>query len=343
MMNAKACVLVLVMTAGFVFANPNWSQRVDRLQEVMATTDSLLACGRADEVVVLLPPLLNDDRLGAEVLWPLEQRLGLAYQALGRFEEALPHLERAVLWAQQDPVNHRNLAHLLLQLGKRGRAFSEYRDACSLALDDWSVRVEFGHVLLDYEQIDRAASILEEAETRCSDCPDVARALVRLSLVRRDYNRALPYITILHGSNPTSETREQMALILLKTGQPEAARAMLLNLWPDALSANERRIVLEADQQLGDDSRALALAVSGGVEDDGADFWGLASLICFEAGEDESALFLVERAIALAPQSAALRNNRVAMLLKLGRREDADVEWGIVLQLDPSLVDNRRD
>ena len=319
----------------------SWSERVDHLQRVIATADSLLANGRADLVADMLPPLLDDDGLGAEVLWPLEQRLGLALQAIGRLAEALPHLERAVLWAQGDPVNHRNLAHLLLDLGKRGRAFSEYRDACSLAPDDWAVRVEFCHVLMDYGQEDRVESLLNEADTLCPECPDVNRARVRFHLLKGQYDKALPAITALHEAAPSPETREQFALILLRTGQPDRARSLLVADWPTGLSGIERRVLLEADQRLGDDLRATSMVEQTGGEFADADLWGLAALICYETGRDDCALTLVDRAIALSPRNAALRNNRVAVLLRLGRQNEADAEWAVVLDLDPSLADNR--
>lgn len=336
----RLCALILLAQA--CGASPGWGERVERLKLVMAETDSLLAVGRPDAVVEMLLPLLDDDALGSEVMWPLEQRVGLAYQALGRYEEALPHLERAVLWAQTDPVNHRNLANLLLLMGKGGRAFSEYRDACSLAPKDWSVRVEFAHVLMDYGQIERASRPVRESLALCSDCPEVARASARYHIARGDHAGALPHLTLLHDRAPSAETREQLALVLLRTGSPERARGLLIDGWPDGLSDVERRIVLEADHGLGDAARARALVDAPGSRWSDPDFWGLAALICYEQGADEAGLALVDRAIVLSPDDAGLRNNRVAFLMRLGRDEEADREWGIVLQLDPSLADNRK-
>jgi len=336
----RLCVLALA--AQTCLAGPGWGERVAGLKLVMAEADSLFAVGRADDVVATLLPLLDEGDLGSEVMWPLEQRIGLAYQALGRYQEALPHLERAVLWAQTDAANHRNLANLLLRLGKSGRAFSEYRDACSLAPDDWNVRVEFAHVLMDYGQAERAESLIEEAASRCPDCSEVARAFVRYHLIRADYASALSPMMVLHEAAPTAETREQLSIVLLRAGQPARARDLLLLDWPDRLSDAERRVVLEADHDLGDALRARALIDANGASWDDPSFWGLAALICYDQGDDVAGLALVDRAIVLSPGDAALRNNRVAFLMRLGRHDEADREWGVVLQLDPSLADNRK-
>lgn len=335
----------LLLTWGALTASaderPTWGERADRLRDVLAVVDSLMAEGRYEQVVAMGAGDIRDDALGPEVLWPLAQRMGLAYQRLGRFDEALPHLENAVLWAQLDPVNHRNLAQLLLAMGRRGRAFSEYRDACSLAPRDPALRVEFAHVLLDYDQPERAVRHIREAEELAGRTPQVARVASRLHLARGDYAAAVPYLAVLHAAGPDLETTEQFALALQRTGDSERSRDLLLPFWPGGLSDLGRRVVLEADRRLGDPTRAMAL---GGLEDatwSDPDFWALAALVCYDAGEDRPGLLLVDRAIALAPQSAVHRNNRVALLLRLGMDEEADREWAVVLELDPSLSGNR--
>jgi len=44
-----------------------------------------------------------------------------------------------------------------------------------------------------------------------------------------------------------------------------------------------------------------------------------------------------DRAISLADRNVVYRNNRVVLLLKLGRKQEAAREWDEVLRLDPSL------
>ena len=55
----------------------------------------------------------------------------------GRPGEALDHLEDAVRKGPDRPEYHRNLGAALLELGRRGRALSEYRQAVEMAPRDF--------------------------------------------------------------------------------------------------------------------------------------------------------------------------------------------------------------
>jgi len=309
-----------------------------------ARADSLAAVGRDAELVTTVAEWLAANRDAHELTWPLRQRLGLALLRLGRHDEAVAELERTVVWAPGVAANHRNLARALLAAGKRGRAFGEYREALDLAPDDADVRAEFIHVLVDFGQTGRAAAVLRRGRDEGQASPALDRAEARLHLERGDPAAALPALERLHAADPDDEAlREHLALARLRAGEPAAARLLLLDAWPDGLTPEGRRLVLEADRLLGDGARARGLAVeldaSLAVSD--PDLLALASLICYDLGEDRIGLDLIDRVIALAPERAAYRNNRVAFLLRLGRRDEADREWARVLELDPSLAGNR--
>ncbi len=316
-----------------------------RTQVRLSLVDSLAAIGNDQGILQLIPEWLLEDDHAPEVIWPLIQRLGLAEQRLGHFEEALDHLERAVLWAPRDPNNHRNLATLLISMGRGGRAFAEYREAAELAPDDWRIRTEYAHILLDYQQYEQAKTVLVEAVDLCPECLGVSRVTARYYLAIHQPHQALPALELLVAADSTdSDMRDQLALVLLQTGEPSRARTLLLPDWPQGLSVLGRRVVLEADRALGYSQRALKLAgLDRGVLAIGldADIWALAALICHDADENEAGLILVDRAIGLSPVSAALRNNRVAFLFRLGRNEEAEAEYSVVIQLDPSLGENR--
>ncbi len=66
-------------------------------------------------------------------------------------------------------------------------------------------------------------------------------------------------------------------------------------------------------------------------------FWGRVALNLLKGGDYADGLAAADRAVALAPENAVYRNNRVVLLLKLGRRDEAAAEWERVLELDPSL------
>ena len=82
-------------------------------------------------------------------------------------------------------------------------------------------------------------------------------------------------------------------------------------------------------------------ALPGGL-DDGLltdhRFWGKVSLNLLESGHYNEGLEAGDLAIRLDDGNVIYRNNRVALLLKLGRSEEADREWEEVLRLDPSLA-----
>ena len=67
-------------------------------------------------------------------------------------------------------------------------------------------------------------------------------------------------------------------------------------------------------------------------------FWGRVSLNLLETGQYQEGLEAADKAISLDPENVVYRNNRVVLLLKLGRRQEADREWEEVLRLDPSLA-----
>ncbi len=49
------------------------------------------------------------------------------------------------------------------------------------------------------------------------------------------------------------------------------------------------------------------------------------------------ALVAADRAVTLAPDNVVYRNNRVVLLIQLGRQDEAAQEWEKVLALDPSM------
>jgi len=66
-------------------------------------------------------------------------------------------------------------------------------------------------------------------------------------------------------------------------------------------------------------------------------FWGRVSLNLLESGYYPEGLEAAELAINLDPENVVYRNNRVVLLLKLDREDEAAEEWDEVLRLDPSL------
>lgn len=341
-----ALVLLWLVPAGVAPAGDRerTADLAARVAAEVARADSLAARGEDAALAATTGRWLESAGDAPELVWPLLQRRGLALLRLGRHEEAVEALERVALWAPEVPANHRNLALALMALGRRGRAFGEYREALDLDPADDAIRAEYAHVLLDFGQTGQALAVLRAERGRDGRSPALDRAEARAHLAAGDPAAALPALERLHAAAPDdAQLREQLALARLRTERPAEARSLLLTDWPQGLGPTGRRLVLEADRLLGDGGRALALAAAVTPAQVAADpdLLALAALICYDLGEDEAGLELVDRVIAVVPDRAAYRNNRVAFLLRLGRREEADAEWARVLELDPSLADNR--
>ena len=106
----------------------------------------------------------------ANVLMPLEER-----------EEAVRYVRRSLLL---HPRNARLMAELGLRLGPgdevRSEALESARAAARLAPDDWRVERTLGLVLIQYDELDEARSLLEAQYEKDSDDPGLLLALARL-------------------------------------------------------------------------------------------------------------------------------------------------------------------
>ena len=310
----------------------------------LARVDSLIESGRPEAALPLLVEMVERNDLPDELNWPVYQRLGLVFEAMGRDEQALDFLEKAAIWGPHVAVNHRNLGSLLMKMGRTGRAMSEIREAAELEPDDFEIRLEYSQALEAMGQIGRARRELEAAAEIRPDALQVRRAQARFYMNRQDYRSAEPHLAFLLDADPDPEIRKQLSLARLRLDRPEAARLLLLPDWPDGLDQQEIRIVLEADLALGDGERAaslISLSPDFTTSVDDPDLWALASLVCLQTDRNAVALQMIDLAIALSPGIAGYHNNRYVLLKRLGRDREASREWDLLLDLDPSRAEAR--
>ena len=123
---------------------------------------------------------------------------------------------------------------------------------------------------------------------------------------------------------------------------------MLAEAAPGHLSAEELNLAVEAEGRLGEADWSLAClgtlagqpTLPGGLPDglltDQA-FWGRIALNLLNTEHFQNGLQAADKSVELDPGNVINRNNRVVLLLKLGRDEEAAREWAEVLKLDPSL------
>lgn len=324
------------------------SENADRAQAGLARLDSLLTVGQSGEAVsvaVKLHEQLGDDPLYG---WQIEGRLGLALLQDGRPDQAIPHLEAVMRRDPNDPVSHRNFANALLATGKKGRALSEFSLAVELGPDDYETRLEYGQVLAEFRDVRNSRIQLETARILCPDCLEPDVALAGLFLTARQYEAAVVPLERINVKRPTQWARLSLAQALAGAGRDRDLLEFLDSCPPVELSAEEMNLAVQAEGRLGEADRSLDyLRALISVEEAavGRDqellmdhrFWGRISLNLLEAGHFLEGLQAADMAISLDGENVVYRNNRVVLLLKLDRQDEAAREWKEVLRLDPSL------
>jgi Flp pilus assembly protein TadD len=276
-----------------------------RFGEALAIADSLLAAGEKDSRT-----------LGQKAR---------ALAGLGRGDEAIVAFEEAVLADYESCENHVHFAIYLMQLGKTGRAQTEFMEARRFC--------EGKYEPLIYRNLAVAGIKLDKR--------DLARQYVEEGL-RRDAND--PYLNGLKGmliarENPVSaeslfvkarslgdaspEFLVQYGLLLINEGRPREAAKVLEE--ASKLRPGEREIALylaEALDRAGDYAGARAILDDLPAAEDDAEVRKLLARVLFHQGNYEEALELYRR-LDQSPESM----DRIAMCLHgLGRTDEA-IPW----------------
>ncbi len=276
-----------------------------------------------------------------------ENRLAIALLRADQPEEALPLLEARVINHPSEAQAHRNLGACLLALGRKGRALSEYKQVVELEPGNANARLEYGQVLLDFRIFKDAGDQILTAAGLCDNCLEVQPVLARYyQAVSQPANAVGPWRSYwLETGNPVA--RRNLLKVLLESGQDQEVLDLLLLDSPQDLPLDELQQMVAAEGRLGVSDQSLwfarrlveegeTLGLPGSVADDPW-FWGQVSINLLASGRHGEALAAVNRAIALEPVSVVFLNNRVVLLQKLGRHQEADREWEKTLLLDPSL------
>jgi tetratricopeptide (TPR) repeat protein len=325
------------------------SETADLARTGLARVDSLLEAGQATLAVHEARRLYG--QLGSDPLygWQVEGRLGLALMREGNIAAALPYLEAVMRRNPNDHVGHRNFAVALLASGKKGRALSEFRLAVELGPGDFDVRLEYGQVLAEFGDFRESRTQLEVARSLCQDCPEADLALAGVLLEAGEFSAAVDPLQRIMSREPTSWAQLSLAQALAGSGRDRELVNFLDSCAPDGLSAEEMILAVEAEGRLTESDRSLACVQAltdpasfpGGLPSDlltDHGFWGRVSLNLLESAHFLEGLEAADRAISIEGANVVYRNNRVVLLLKLDRSQEAAREWEEVLRLDPSLA-----
>ena len=310
----------------------------------LAAVDSLLRAG--DPAAALHQVDLLDATWGQDPLYggQIADRRGWALLAQGRPAEALPLLEQTVGRRPYDAGAHRNLALALAQLGRRGRALAEYTQAVELDPANGIHRLEHAQFLTEFGQWGAAAAEFQAAAERCGSCPAAERGLGAALLQLGRPDEAVLPLSRAQAAEPDSVGRRLLVAALHGAARDSALLALLAAEDRQRWDRRDHLALVEAEGRRGGEpveSLAYANSLAAGspppcVADD-ALFWGRVALNLLKAGRWQAGLGAADRAVALEPDSAVYRNNRVVLLLRLGRDEEAAREWETVLRLDPGL------
>ena len=347
--------LALQLTGSTIQAWAGFSRNRDSAQaaiEGLAAVDSLLEGGHPDRAEGLVRELLLVHGSDPIYGWQFEDRLGLSMMRVGRPDAALPWLESAIRKNPDNALGHRNLGAALMMMGRRGRALSEYQQSVELAPENFETRLEFGQVLLEFANFSEAAVHLEIARTLCPDCRELKPALAQLYLATGRVDPAIELLNVLYRENPSDDHRRTLIQALHAAGND----TLMLALWSDValadLDSDEILLLVQTEGALARADQSLEFARSlGETENSFAElgetwrtlngdstFWGIICLNLLQTGHFHEGLRAADRAVSLAPEVVVFRNNRVVLLTKLGRHEEARREWEKVLEMDPTLA-----
>jgi tetratricopeptide (TPR) repeat protein len=337
---ALLALLFLVGQEGSVALAADRESDPDRLIRL----DRMLGEDQAAQVVAEVRKLLAAGAGEPRHAWLYQQRLAAALLVLERPDEALPVLESALAVAPQDPALHLNLARALQQLGRLGRAVAEYETAIQLAPDRPLWRLEFAEAMMSLGIRRDALVQIRLARSACGDCPEALRAEAVYHQEVGQLAASVEPLDRLFAVQPLPTVRQMLVHALWGAGESDRVIAVLDTVADGRLTGAEVMILLQAERRLGRGERARtwvaqeAPRVADGWRP-GHEFWAIASEVCLGTGQDELALNAIERALALAPESAVYHHNRAAILLRLDREDEARLALETAQRLDPSLQD----
>lgn len=298
----------------------------------LARVDSLLAAG-ADSAAVVAA-LAAETRWRDHPLygWQAQGRAGAALVAAGRPAEAVPRLEAGLRRNSADAALHYQLGLALVALDRRGRALAEFEQAAAIDVRAAAPRLEAGRLRAAMGDWRGARDMLLSARVACAGCPEADRLLASVLLRAGQAAEAVGPLRRLWIAQPTAEIRRHLLAALVGAGDDSSVLDLVGSADPDQWTADEWRMAVQAE---GRRSRShwSAAAVAGAaaspapglpVGDDV--FWARVALNLLAAGRPVDALAAADQAVALAPRRALHHHNRAAVLVALGRTEDARLE-----------------
>jgi len=250
---------------------------------------------------------------------------------MGDYSESVKHLEAAIAARPGEPVFHSNLAFALVNLGRTGRALSEYSQVVALDPNNATGHLELGQLLLDFKDFRRARSHLEKAVQLCDECQQALSALGQLYLTSGKPGLAVPLFQALLANDRSSIVRRNLVQAMQQAGK-DSLLVDLLSHWPvDQLELDELQLLITAERQCGHVAQALyflntrQVAPSSQIPaiiHNSHQFWGEVAYSLLLSQKWDEALRGFELALELDPQNHLYLNNRQVALDRIKEREN---------------------
>ena len=304
--------------------------------------DELLAAGQAEAALARARSLLTSPDLEPRNQWRARQRLATALVATGRPAEAVPLLEAVVAEVKGEPSPRLNLARALVAVGQAGRAVAEYQRALELDPGRAEWRLEYAGTLVNMRAYHAAGQQIAEARRLCGDCPPALRAEANLRLAAGDAAGAVAPLRALRSHGAGVDVRGLLVAALWNTGDVEGVAAELDSVPGTDLSPDEMLVLVQLERARGRAVRVLQWLAEPTRDrpaawEPPARFWALASEACLAANEAAAALAAIDLALERRPDVAVYHHNRAAVLIALGRQDEARKALDEARRLDPDL------
>jgi tetratricopeptide (TPR) repeat protein len=204
---------------------------------------------------------------------------------------------------------HNNLGNVLSQQGRRSEAEISYRRAIALDPRTGGLRLNLARLLEESGRLDEAHTVLTEALAHEPDNAPVQAAVARTAV---KLDAARPAETLAVSATPPSNKDAVQTLLARAHAEQAAGR------FKEAEAACRDLLAL-------DDKHAGA--------------WHLLGIVTFRAGDAAGALAPIDRAAALAPDKADVRNSRGFALRALGRDTEAEAAFREAVALDANFLE----
>jgi tetratricopeptide (TPR) repeat protein len=206
---------------------------------------------------------------------------------------------------------HNNLGTVLAEQGRRGEAETSYRRAIALDPRTAGLRLNLARLLIDDKRLDEAQAVLTDALAQAPAEAELRRTLARVTAMRDD-----------PAANKAAGSSEAPAL--------SERRAHLSRLF-------ERAHAEQAQGRLKDAEATCREVLA--LDQDHAGAWHLLGIVALRAGDPQTAMAHIERAVTLAPARVDCRNSLGFALRAMGRNDDATAAFREAAVLDPNFVE----